>query len=60
MKIKNKDLIIQKHDLDHILSYDVLVEDVPSEKFKEGLKIELELHGLENEEYERIVIELDD
>jgi hypothetical protein len=57
MKIVNKVLYISPHDLDHIMSYEV--SDIPSESFKQGLKIELEMSGLEDEMYERIVIDID-
>lgn len=60
MKIENETLYINRTDLDHILGIDVFESDKstpPSELFLEGLEIELGLNGLEDETFNKIVIE---
>lgn len=60
MKIENEALYIHKTDLDHILDIDLMENDrdtPPSELFLEGLEIELGLNGLEDETFNKIVIE---
>ena len=61
MKIENETLYINKTDLDHILDMDLMENDrdtPPSELFLEGLEIELQMNGLENEMFNKIVINL--
>lgn len=61
MKIENETLYINKTDLDHILGYLEgleLFKEPPSELFLEGLEIELQMNGLENEMFNKIVINL--
>lgn len=65
MKIENETLYINKTDLDHILGYSEphSLEELiawkqrpPSELFLEGLEIELQMNGLEDEVFNNIVI----
>jgi hypothetical protein len=58
MRIENKTLILENHDIDHICQYINDDTKPASEQFLKGLKIELELHGLENEKYSRIILDL--
>jgi len=66
MKIENETLYINKIDLDHILGYSEphSLEELiawkqrpPSELFVKGLEIELSLNGLEDETFNKIIIE---
>ena len=60
MKIENETLYIDKTDLDHILGYLEgleIYEGPPSELFLEGLEIELQMNGLEDEYFKNIFIE---
>lgn len=58
MRIENGDLIIQKHDFDHIMSWSD--NEIPSEAFKEGLEIELGMSGYDpNQKFKRIILELE-
>lgn len=60
MKIENETLYINKTDLDHILGEMDLQEYLsapPSKLFLQGLEIELALSGLEDEVFNKIVIE---
>ena len=63
MKIENETLYINKTDLDHILGYldaellDLCKSTPPSDLFLEGLEVELQLNGLEDEIFKNIVIE---
>lgn len=57
MYIKERTIIIQNHDFDHIMSWSD--NPVPSEAFKEGLEIEMQLSGIKKTEIDRIEIKFD-
>lgn len=60
MKIKNKTLYIDRTDLDHILgTFELrgLYINPPSNLFLKGLEMELQFNGLEDETFNKIVIE---
>lgn len=54
MKIENGILFIEPHDFDHIMGWSE--SNIPQLQFKEGLEIELEMHGLESESYQQIML----
>lgn len=59
MQIKNKKLILNKTDLDHVLDIDIFEGDrniPPSELFLQGLEKEIEMNGLKGEIFNEIVI----
>lgn len=67
MKIENETLYINKTDLDHILGYsepyslEVLIDwkqRPPSELFLKGIQEELAFNGMEDEIFNRVVINL--
>jgi hypothetical protein len=57
MKVVDRTLIVNRHDFDHIMGYSD--NKVPSEAFKEGLKVELEMHGIEPTGFDELKLELD-
>lgn len=61
MKIQGKTLVICQHDFDHIMYYniDCNSDSRPSEVFKEGLKAELFMNGLEDKEFDEIKLVFD-
>lgn len=61
MKIQGKTLVINQHDFDHIMYFNIDYNDGsrPSEVFKEGLKAELFMNGLEDKEFDEIKLVFD-
>ena len=56
MKIVDKVLVIEPHDFDHIMDWSG--NECPSEAFKEGLEIELKMHGYEDKPFEKIELNI--